>query len=105
MQISFTVCFPCKRIKCLVIFTRSCYGMWCLWRNFFSKLQKKYMAEWGWRSLKGLGLAMVQLFTNMHQLLIFKKIHFEGTWNFYSWSLIVADSNTSRCMMGIVYFY
>jgi hypothetical protein len=105
MQVSLMVCFPCKRIQCLVIFTKSCYGIWCLWKKIFLELQKKYMAEWGWRSLKGLGLAMVQLFTNMHQLLIFEKIHFEGTWNYYSWSLIVTDSNTSRCMTGIAYFY
>jgi len=90
MQVSLTVCSPCKRFQSLVFFTRSWYGMWCCsWRKIFSELQKKYVAGWGRRSFKGLGLATVRLFTDMHQLLIFRKIHFEGTWNCYSWSLML----------------
>jgi hypothetical protein len=85
MQVSFTVCSPCKRFQCLVFFTRSWYGMWCCsWRKIFSELQKKYVAGWDRKSLKGLGLATVRLFADMHQLLIFRKIYFEGTWNCYS---------------------
>jgi hypothetical protein len=105
MQISLMVCSPCKRFQCLVFFTRSCYGMWCSWRKIFSEFQKKYVAEWGRKRFKGLGLATVRLFINMHQLLIFKKIHLEDMWNYYSWSWIATDLNTFRCMTRIAHSY